>query len=104
MSEESGAVHHIVLLRVCNHIFVRYHHHFYHFITFFDYITFCTRREHVNRYYNGHRTRSQSGGQTKSQRVVALVHETVVDVHLSLIRIYHYYCFVSDPKFQIQTI
>ena len=50
----------------------------------------------MNRYYNGHRTRSQSGGQTKSQRVVALVHETVVDVHLSLIRIYHYYCFVSD--------
>ena len=62
-----------------------------------------TRAESTNR-YNGHRTRSQSGGQTKSQRVVALVHETVVDVHPSLIRIYHYYCFVSDPKFQIQTI
>ncbi len=105
MSEESDAVHQIVM-RVCNHIkiFCTISTHFLTNILFFTFAQTHTRREHVNRYYNGHRTRSQSGGQTKSQRVVALVHESVVDVHLSLIRIYHYYCFVSDPKFQIQTI
>ncbi len=101
MSEESDAVHQIVM-RVCNHIkiFCTISTHFLTNILFFTFAQTHTRREHVNRYYNGHRTRSQSGGQTKSQRVVALVHESVVDVHLSLILIILFPIRNSNSRFR----